>query len=173
MSRARKTVGTIVVMGVSGAGKSTVARALAERCGRPFLEGDDFHPVTNIRKMAGGQPLDESDREPWLRSLAEAIANELRAGRSPIVACSALSAASRSALRTADSALMFVYLTAQRSVIEARMRARSGHFMPASLLDSQWAALEPPTDALRIDASLPVTTIVEQILTTTPRVTTS
>ena len=154
----------IVVMGVSGVGKSTIARALAERLGRPFLEGDDFHPQANVRKMASGQPLTEADREPWLQRIGEAIARERAAGRAPIVACSALSRASRRALRASDPQLLFVHLEAERSVIEARLRARSGHFMPASLLDSQLGTLEAPRDALVVDASEPIPALVERIV---------
>jgi gluconokinase len=156
-------VAPVVVMGVSGVGKSTVARALAERCGRPFLEGDDFHPEANVRKMASGQPLTDADREPWVRRLSEAIACERLEGRSPIVACSALRSASRSALRAQHPDLVFVHLTAERAVIDARLRARGGHFMPASLLDSQLQALQAPADALTVDASEPVALIVERI----------
>src|SRR5262245_56146419 len=158
----------IVVMGVSGAGKSTIGRALAEHLGRPFLEGDDFHPEANVRKMASGQPLTEADREPWLQRIGEAIAHERAAGRSPIVACSALSDASRRALRAGDPQLVFVHLTAARSVIEARLRARKGHFMPASLLDSQLQALQEPSDALVVDASEPVPVVVERIVRALP-----
>jgi carbohydrate kinase (thermoresistant glucokinase family) len=153
-------------MGVSGVGKSSIGRALAERLGRPFLEGDDFHPQANIEKMASGQPLTEADRAPWLQRIGEAIAGEQAAGRSPIVACSALSRASRRALRACarDPELMFVHLAAERSVIEARLLARSGHFMPASLLDSQLRALEEPRDALVVDAAEPLPALVERIV---------
>ena len=153
----------IVVMGVSGVGKSTVGRALAERCGRTFLEGDDFHPEANLRKMAAGQPLTEADRAPWLARIADAIARERRAGRAPVVACSALSHASRRALGAANPDLVFVHLTAARAVIETRLRARSGHFMPASLLDSQLQALEEPVEAIAVDGSEAVAVIVERI----------
>ncbi len=151
-------------MGVSGVGKSTIGRALAERLGRPFLEGDDFHPQANIAKMASGQPLTEADREPWLERIGEAIARERAAGRAPIVACSALSRASRQTLRAHDRQLVFVHLATERSVIEIRLRARSGHFMPASLLDSQLRTLEEPRDALVVDAAEPVPALVERIV---------
>ncbi|HMI91266.1 MAG TPA: decarboxylating 6-phosphogluconate dehydrogenase [Polyangiales bacterium] len=154
---------SIVVMGVSGAGKSTVGRALAERYGRTFLDGDDLHPEANVRKMAAGEPLTEADRAPWLTRIAESITRERLAGRTLVLACSALSRASRRALRAADPNLVFVHLAAPRAVIEARLRARSGHFMPASLLDSQLAALEEPAVAITVDASEPVAVIVERI----------
>jgi 6-phosphogluconate dehydrogenase len=153
----------VVVMGVCGAGKSTVGRALAERCGRAFLEGDDFHPEANLRKMAAGEPLTEADRAPWLRRLAEAIARERLAGRAPVVACSALTRASRRTLGAANPDLVFVHLSAPRAVLEARLRARSSHFMPASLLDSQLSALEEPVEAIAVDASEPVAVVVERI----------
>jgi carbohydrate kinase (thermoresistant glucokinase family) len=153
----------IVVMGVCGVGKSTVGRALAERCGRTFLEGDDFHSEANVRKMAAGQPLAEADRALWLRKIAEAIARERLAGRAPVIACSALTQASRRVLTAADPDLVFVHLTTDRAVIEARLRARSGHFMPASLLDSQLQALEDPVEAIEVDASEPVPIVVEGI----------
>ena len=153
----------VVVMGVCGVGKSTVGRALAEHCGRTFLEGDDFHPEGNVRKMAAGRPLDEADRALWLRRIAEAIARERLAGRAPVVACSALSRASRRVLGAANPGLVFVHLTTDRAVIEARLRARSGHFMPASLLDSQLQALEQPDEAIAVDACEPVAMVVERI----------
>ena len=153
-----------VVMGVSGVGKSTVGRALAERCGHPFLEGDDFHPEANIRKMAAGQPLTESDRAPWLTRLADAITRERLAGEAPVIACSALSGASRRVLTAAHSDLVFVHLTAPRDVIDARLRSRSGHFMSPSLLDAQLAALEAPVESIAVDASESIGVIVERIV---------
>ena len=159
------------MMGVSGVGKSTVGRALAERCGRTFLEGDDFHPEDNVRKMAAGQPLCEADRAPWLARIAEAIARERRAGRAPVVACSALSGSSRRALIAAEPDVVFVHLTAERAVIEARLRSRSGHFMPASLLDSQLQALEVPATAIAVDASEAVEIVVERIASALAQIT--
>ena len=153
----------VVVMGVTGVGKSTVARALAERCARTFLEGDDFHPEANVRKMAAGQPLAEADRVPWLSRIAEAIASERLAGRAPVVACSALSSASRRLLTAADPDIVFVHLVAPRALIEARLRSRIGHFMPPSLLDSQLEALGEPLEAIAVDASEPLAAIVERI----------
>jgi gluconokinase len=163
MPAERTAPAPIVVMGVSGVGKSTIGRALAEHCARPFLEGDDFHPEANVRKMAAGEPLSEADRAPWLRRITEAIARERLAGRAPVVACSALSGASRRALTAAHPDLVFVHLTAARAVIEGRLRSRSGHFMPASLLDSQLQALEEPIEAVAVDASEPVAIVVERI----------
>ena len=111
-------------MGVGGVGKSTVARALAERCACTFLEGDDFHPEANVRKMARGEPLTEANRAPWLTRIAEAITRERIAGRTPVVACSALTRESRRVLTAAAPDLVFVHLTAARALIEARLRAQ-------------------------------------------------
>jgi len=153
----------IVVMGVSGVGKTTVGRALADRLGRPFLDADAFHPEANVRKMAAGQPLTEADREPWLGRVAERLLRAHEAGEAPVLACSALGRRSRAALRAACPGLVLVFLHADREVILARLRARPDHFMPPSLLASQLQALEPPTHALEIDADAPVAAIVERI----------
>lgn len=136
----------IIVMGVSGCGKSTVAAGLAEHLERRFIEGDALHPEANRRKMAAGQPLDDSDRWPWL----DRIRAEMASARMPVViACSALRRAYRDRLRRADRRpvlprpVIFLHLTAAREVIAQRMEQRAGHFMPVALLDSQFAALEP------------------------------
>jgi gluconokinase len=163
MSTHAASVAPVVVMGVSGVGKSTVAEALARVRGQPFLEGDDFHPAANVRKMASGEPLDDIDRELWLRRLVEQLGRERAAGRAPVISCSALSRASRALLSQACPDLFVVFLKAPRAAIEARLRSRRGHFMPASLLDSQLEALEEPAGALTLDACEPVTQIVERI----------
>jgi gluconokinase len=133
----------IVVMGVSGCGKSTVGRLLAQRLGVAFAEADDFHPPANVAKMASGQPLDDADRLPWLAAIAEWISGQLASGEGGVVTCSALKHRYRDLLRQAGSRLWFVHLEVPRDVIVARVAARTGHFMPASLVDSQFAALEP------------------------------
>lgn len=127
----------VVVMGVSGSGKSTVGRMLAGRLGVPYAEGDDFHPKANVDRMAAGRPLTDEDRWPWLRAIAEWI-REHRAG---VVACSALKRSYRDMLRSDRT--WFVHLHGNRQVLAERMRARTGHFMPPELLDSQFADLEP------------------------------
>src|ERR1700761_4235300 len=132
----------VVVMGVAGAGKSTVARLLADELGWDFAEGDDFHPAGNVAKMAAGQPLTDSERRPWLRDIARWIEGEIAAQRSGVIACSALKRAYRDALRRPE--VLFVYLRASRADLERRLTVRPDHFMPVSLLDSQLAALEPP-----------------------------
>lgn len=132
----------IVVMGVSGSGKSSFGQALAEALGRDFLEGDDMHPPSNVEKMRAGIALDDDDRHPWLDRIAVWIGSE---GRQGVVACSALRNAYRDRLRQTGEAVRFVYLRVGRSELEHRLRKRH-HFMPASLLDSQLQTLEEPSD---------------------------
>lgn len=132
---------TIVVMGVSGSGKSRLGAALARACGVDFVEGDALHPAANIAKMSAGVPLDDADRQPWLAAIAAAIA--ARRDDGVVVACSALRRCYRDVLRQADSALRLLYLRVPREELARRLRERS-HFMPASLLDSQLATLEEP-----------------------------
>jgi len=138
----------VVMMGVSGAGKSTVARRLADDLGWDFAEGDDFHPPANVTKMAAGKPLSDADRRPWLEAIAAWIDGELLAGRSGVVTCSALRRAYRDLLRRPE--VVFVHLSLPRAELASRLRHRRGHFMPVSLLDSQLATLEPPADDERV-----------------------
>jgi gluconokinase len=137
---------TIVVMGVSGSGKSTVAEGLVERLGWEFAEGDDFHPPANVAKMRSGQPLDDDDRWPWLRLLADWIGERERAGRSVVVTCSALKRSYRDLLRDGHPSVWFAHVTADPDVLRERVSGRTGHYMPVSLLESQLAALEPLQD---------------------------
>ncbi|RSS74802.1 gluconokinase [Streptomyces sp. WAC06614] len=131
----------VVVMGVAGTGKTTVGRLLAAALHLPYAEGDAFHPPANIRKMAAGVPLDDADRLPWLDAVGDWAR---RTGdRGGVVAASALKRAYRDRLRAAAPGAVFVHLTGDRELIRRRMTAREGHFMPPSLLDSQFAALEP------------------------------
>jgi gluconokinase len=134
---------SIVVMGVSGSGKSTVAAGLVERLGWDFAEGDDFHPPENKAKMRDGTPLDDDDRWPWLRELAAWIGEHEAAGRSVVVTCSALKRAYRDLLRDGHPSVWFAHVTADPALIRDRMEHRSGHYMKASMLDSQLAILEP------------------------------
>lgn len=136
---------SVLIMGVSGSGKSVLAAALAERLGFEFLEGDHFHSAANKAKMAGGTPLTDEDRKPWLAALAARLRGAASDDRPCVLACSALKRAYRDALREGDPLLRIVCLALARDVVAARLAARSGHFMPASLLDSQFAAFEPPT----------------------------
>lgn len=128
----------VVVMGVSGTGKSTIGLALADALGLPFLEGDDLHPDTNIAKMAAGIPLTDADRWPWL----DAIAAEL--DHPVVAACSALKRSYRDKLRASAPDLVFVYLHGTPELLASRMARRDGHFMPTALLASQLATLEEP-----------------------------
>jgi gluconokinase len=137
---------TIIVMGVSGSGKSTVAATLVDRLGWEFAEGDDFHPPANVEKMRAGHPLDDDDRWPWLRTLAAWIGDHERAGRSVVVTCSALKRSYRDLLADGHPSVWFAHVTADPDLIRERMEHRTGHYMPASLLDSQLATLEPLAD---------------------------
>lgn len=137
---------TIVVIGVSGSGKSTVAATLVDRLGWEFAEGDDFHPPANVEKMRAGQPLDDEDRWPWLRSLADWIGRNEAAGRSAVVTCSALKRSYRDLLADGHPSVWFAHVTADPELIRERIEHRTGHYMPASLLDSQLATLVPLED---------------------------
>ncbi len=134
----------VCVMGVSGAGKTVVGTRLANTLGVAYLDGDDVHPAENVRKMAQGISLTDDDRRGWLVTIAARLAEARRSGSGLVVACSALKRAYRDILRSADADLRFVHLTGDRALIEQRMAQRTGHFMPATLLDSQLATLEPP-----------------------------
>lgn len=145
----------VVVMGVSGCGKSTIAESLAERLGWEFAEADEFHPQANIDKMASGAPLTEEDRGPWLRILASWIGEQDAAGRRTVMACSALRKVHRDILRGGAPGVVFAHLDSSAEAIGERISGRSGHFMPPSLLASQIATLEPLQDeepGLRLDA---------------------
>jgi gluconokinase len=131
-------------MGVSGAGKTVVGTQLADALAVPFLEGDALHPPENVRRMAQGIPLTDDDRRGWLRAIAERIAEARRNGSGLVVACSALKRTYRDVLRGADRELRFVHLSGDAGVIRQRRGQRVGHYMPASLLDSQLATLEVP-----------------------------
>ncbi|MFG3341090.1 gluconokinase [Glycomyces sp. NPDC048151] len=134
----------VVVMGVSGCGKSTIAAALAAAVGGAFTDADDLHPEANVKKMASGTPLTDEDRWPWLAEVGAAIRAGLAAGTPAVVACSALRRAYREAIAAAaGTEVRFVHLHGSRELIAARMHARAGHFMPPGLLDSQFATLEP------------------------------
>ncbi|WP_327058121.1 gluconokinase [Glaciihabitans sp. GrIS 2.15] len=135
----------LVVMGVSGCGKSTVAALLAGRLAWPFEEGDALHPQANIEKMTAGHPLTDEDRAPWLQKVAAWVEEQLDAGQSGLITCSALKRAYRDVINRRGSGIVFVYLSGTRETIAARLTARHGHYMPASLLESQFAALEEPT----------------------------
>jgi gluconokinase len=134
---------TIVLMGIAGAGKTTVAAALHRALGWPLAEGDDFHPASNVAKMRSGLALDDEDRRPWLAAIAGWIGAQETAARDCIITCSALKVAYREALREGHPSIWFAHLTAPTDVIASRLDQRVGHFMPPSLLASQLEQLEP------------------------------
>lgn len=143
----------VVVMGVSGCGKTTIGQALADALGWPFLDADDFHPEANVAKMRTGVPLTDDDRWPWLDRLATEMTAINARGGSAVLGCSALKQAYRDRLARAGD-VRIVYLKGDRAAIEPRLAARAGHYMPASLLTSQFAALEEPADAIVVDIRL-------------------
>ena len=159
---------TIIVMGVSGCGKSTVAEALAQRLGGDYFDADAYHPPANVDKMARGVPLTDEDRAGWLDTLAALLRDGESRGRTTVLACSALKERYRQVLRVSPS-VRFAYLKGTFEVIEARMKARPGHFMKSEMLRSQFAALEEPatgpgTDVVELDVTQPVETIVDTII---------
>ncbi|QLF69434.1 gluconokinase [Peteryoungia desertarenae] len=158
----------IIVMGVSGCGKSSVGEALASALSLPFIEGDILHPAANVDKMAKGIPLTDDDRWPWLSLIGEKMAEALQQGEGIVVSCSALKAIYRDHLRTATgNHLTFVYLHGSKALLSQRMGARTGHFMPPTLLDSQLATLEIPTGepgVVTVSIDQPVESIVAEAL---------
>lgn len=146
----------IIVMGVSGSGKSTIGALLAEALGWPFADADGFHPAANVAKMAAGQPLTDADRGPWLDAIAAHIGAARTAGQPVVVACSALRRAYRERLRAGHGDLIFLHLAGAPEVIATRQAARQGHFMPPSLMASQFATLEgtaEEADAVMVSVS--------------------
>lgn len=154
----------LIFMGVAGCGKTTVASRFAEKTGAIFYEGDDFHPPENVAKMRAGIPLTDDDRTAWLRALRRIIVDSLAKNNFTVLTCSALKAKYREQLQGGDGRVRFVHLAAPRAVIEARLTQRAGHFMPASLLDSQFAILEPPADALTINAEKDAEEMVADVI---------
>lgn len=160
----------IILMGVSGAGKTAVGQALASRLGWAFEDADNFHTATNVEKMRRGIALDDEDREPWLEALNRGIREWTANGRNTILACSALKVRYRETLRLGvqdGASVRFVFLKASYEQIDARLRERRGHYMPESLLRSQFEALEEPSasEALIVDASQAIGAIVDEIIT--------
>lgn len=158
----------VVVMGVCGCGKSTVGERLARELGALFIEGDAFHPPANVARMAAGIALTDADRQGWLEALAAQLADARRAGRSVVLACSALKRRYRDVLRQGAPDLRVVHLAGDRAMLAVRLSARQGHYMPASLLDSQLATLEAPGPgelAITLDAGAPTDALVQSALT--------
>jgi carbohydrate kinase (thermoresistant glucokinase family) len=157
----------LIVMGVSGSGKTTIARMLADRLGWPFLEGDDLHPASNVAKMKAGTPLTDADRLPWLQAIAAWIDARLAAGEPGVVTCSALKHAYRDILVGERPNVRLVYLQGEKAVIARWLDARKGHFMPPALLDSQFATLEEPTEdehALVVHIGEPTDKEVDEVI---------
>jgi gluconokinase len=156
----------VVLMGVSGSGKTTIGTLLATRVGAVFADGDDYHPLANKQKMAAGQPLDDQDREPWLEVLNRLLRDWLAEGKSGVMACSALKASYRATLQAGmpKGAVNFVVLEASKEMLAARLAERKHAFMNPGLLDSQLATLEMPSDAVQIVNDRAPEEIVSQIL---------
>jgi gluconokinase len=154
----------VIVMGVAGSGKSTIGPLIAAGLGADFAEGDSFHPPGNVAKMASGQPLTDADRGPWLAAMAAAIRDWQDRDRPTVLACSALRQSYRDILAGGSKAVRFVYLRAARDLVAARMATRRGHFMPSSLIGSQFATLEEPEDAIIVDVDDAPETIAARAL---------
>src|SRR5918996_273546 len=153
----------VVLMGVSGAGKTEVGTRLAEALGGTFAEGDDYHPPANVEKMRSGVPLDDADRQPWLETLSREIGRWLDASRTVVLACSALKQRYRDILKAGRPGVRFVHLEGDPDLIRKRLDKRRGHYMPASLLESQFAALEEAGDAITVGIDAPPDAIVAEI----------
>jgi gluconokinase len=154
----------LIVMGVSGSGKTTVGKALAEHLRWDFYDADNFHPPENVAKMANGIPLDDSDRAPWLAALHDLISDSLILNRPGVLACSALKERYRRQLFQGNEKVQFVYLKGTYDLIWARMKTRTNHFMKAQMLHSQFDALEEPSDALTVDIALSVEDILDLVM---------
>lgn len=173
----RDKIFTIIVMGVSGSGKTTIAEALAKKLGFSCEDGDSYHPEANVAKMHSGVPLTDEDRWPWLQAIAQAIDRKAEAGTPVVIACSALKRAYREILVHGRSDVRIVYLKGSRDLIAKRLALRTDHFMPTSLLDSQFATIEEPLPAehiMTVDIAATVDEIVAQIIrqlgiTSTPK----
>lgn len=156
----------LLLMGVTASGKTTVGKLLADRLGWPFYDGDDFHPAANVEKMRHGIPLTDEDRAPWLARLHQIMFESEQRGESAIVGCSALKAAYRQVLADGLHTLRIVWLHGDPAVLQERLDQRKGHFMPRTMLPSQMAALEAPSEAgvIAVNAAQPPDVIVQQIL---------
>lgn len=158
---------SLIVMGVSGSGKSTLGAALAERLGWTFADADDYHPQANKEKMARGEALTDADRQPWLETLHHLLAEAIGTGQPLVLACSALKQKYRDTLIGDLGGVALVYANGSRELIEERMRTRyqsEGHFMPVSLLESQFATVEPPAHAIHADISKPMSELLPLVL---------
>jgi gluconokinase len=166
MTQAPADISAIIVMGVSGSGKSTIAEALAKTIGFACEDGDSYHPPSNVAKMHAGTALTDDDRWPWLQAIANDIDRKANAGHRLVISCSALKRAYRNVLVHNRSDVRLVYLKGTRQLIAERLALRKGHFMPPSLLDSQFATIEEPTpdeNVVIVDIDAPVDRIVAAI----------
>ena len=154
----------IVLMGVSGSGKTTVGRILSDRLGWRFVDADDFHPASNVQKMRSGAPLTDEDRWPWLDRLNALLRAEQSHGHDVIIGCSALKARYRERLSDGLADVRWVHLKGSFELIESRLKARRGHYMPPTLLASQFAALEEPEEALVLDIGAEPQTLASQLI---------
>jgi gluconokinase len=154
----------VILMGVAGSGKTAVGKNVAEKLNWTFLDADDFHPAANIEKMKHGIPLNDDDRVPWLQRLHDELQHQLAEGDSVILACSALKESYRNTLRDHVSPLTFVHLDVDAETIRNRLQHRLAHFFPKELMESQFATLEKPKDAIIVDARKPLDAVVDQIV---------
>ena len=155
----------LILMGVSGSGKTAAGELLSQKLGWPFFDGDDFHPKENVDKMAAGIPLDDDDRIPWLMNLHDLIADHLAEGKSLLLACSALKQSYRDLLLEGNLNTRFIHLKGDFELIMSRMQSRSGHYMKPEMLYSQFETLEEPVDALTVDIGQNLDRITEEIIT--------
>lgn len=165
-NRNKKPAQSLVIMGVTGSGKTTVGQMLAEKLGWEFYDADHFHPEENIEKMTNGIPLDDNDRVPWLKALATLISSSESQGQSLVLACSALKNTYRNMIRDASKSVTFIFLKGDQNLIGDRLNARKNHYMNPALLPSQFAALEVPSEdeAVHIDINPEPVAIVEDII---------
>jgi gluconokinase len=154
----------IILMGVSGSGKTAVGSQVCKRLRWTFLDADDFHPAANVEKMKHGIPLDDNDRVPWLERLHSELRRQINEGHSVLLACSALKDSYRSTLREDLPEVHFVFLDVDREILLDRLQKRKAHFFPKELLDSQLATLEAPHDALVVNANGPINEVVDSIV---------
>jgi gluconokinase len=154
----------VILMGVAGSGKTAVGMQVARKLDWIFLDADDFHPPGNIEKMKHGIPLNDQDRAPWLQRLHDELQRQIAEGHSVILACSALKETYRNVLRDEVSPPKFVYLDVDPETIRDRLQHRTAHFFPKELLESQFAALEKPKDAIIVDARKPLNAVIDQVI---------